>query len=521
MTAGSAASRDESLVAAGFTHRQGLVVFSGLALGVLLAALDQTIVTPALPTITGDFGALNHLSWVVTAYLLAATVSTPLYGKLGDMFGRKRLFQVAIVIFLGGSVLCGAAQSMSQLIMFRAVQGVGGGGLMVLAMAIIAEVVSPRERGRFQGYFGAVFGTASVAGPLLGGFLTDHLSWRWIFFINVPLGAAALAVTTIVLPSSRRYAHRQIDYLGAVLLSTAVTCIVLLTTWGGTEHPWTSPATIGIAITAIMLLAALALVERRAAEPIVPVHLFGSRTFNVVVATSFIIGATIFGALSFLPLFMQVVNGASATNSGLLLLPLMIGLLSASTAAGQVISRTGRYKVFPVIGTAMAAAGTFLLSTMGTNTSAHTVSVYMVVLGIGVGFTMQTMVLSVQNVVHSRELGVATSSVAFFRSMGGAIGVALFGTVFNHLLASRVDIPIPAGEGSGLSAESIRQLSPSERSDFVAAFAESLTAVYGYTTPLIAAAFALTLMLREVPLRTTPQTADITVPTPSDLARPP
>ncbi|MEA3075888.1 MAG: hypothetical protein QOF60_796 [Actinomycetota bacterium] len=458
-----------------FTHRQILLIFSGLMLGMLLAALDQTIVATALPTITRELGGLDHLSWVVTAYLLASTVSTPLYGKLGDLYGRKRLFQVAIVVFLAGSILCGISQTMVQLIAFRAIQGLGGGGLIVLAQAIIAEIVSPRERGRYQGYFGAVFGAASVAGPLLGGFLTDHVSWRWVFYVNLPVAIVALMVTAIVLPTSVRQGNAKVDYVGSAILTLAISCVVLFTTWGGTQYAWDAPIMLGIAAAAIALLAVLVVVERRVDEPIVPIHLFRATTFKVASAVSFIVGIAMFGAISFLPLFLQVVNGASATNSGLLILPLMLGLLSASMASGQIITRTGRYKVFPVTGCATATVALYLLSTMGPGTSQTTVTLYMVVLGVGIGLTMQTLVLAVQNSVRITELGVATSSISFFRSMGGAIGVALFGAIFNNRLAHR-----------GTSA---------------AAYSDSITGVFLYAVPLVVLAFALTWLLKEVPLR--------------------
>lgn len=493
------------------THRQILVIFSGLMLGMLLAALDQTIVATALPTITGELGGLNHLSWVVTSYLLASTVSTPLYGKLGDLYGRKRLFQIAIVIFLAGSVLSGLAQDMFQLIAFRAVQGLGGGGLIVLAQAIIADVVSPRDRGRYQGYFGAVFGASSVAGPLLGGFFTDHLTWRWVFFVNIPLGILALFVTSAVLPAGQRRSQHRVDYLGSAVLVAAVTCIVLFTTWGGTEHAWDSGVILGLIAASVVLLGLLMVVERRAAEPVVPLHLFSGRTFRVATSVSFIIGVSMFGAISFLPLFLQVVNGASATNSGLLLLPLMLGLLLASVGSGQVITRTGRYKVFPIIGTALATVAMFLLSTMGAGTGQSTVTAYMVMLGVGIGFSMQTLVLATQNTVPTKDLGTATSSVTFFRSMGGSIGVAVFGALFNSSLSDHLGgATVSVGEGgSSFTPESLRALPPEALDRVVTAFAESLTSVFFVATPLIAVAFGITWFLKETPLRRSTQSADL------------
>jgi EmrB/QacA subfamily drug resistance transporter len=489
-----------------FTHRQILVIFSGLMLGMLLAALDQTIVSTALPTITGDLGGLDHLAWVVTAYLLASTVSTPLYGKLGDLYGRKRLFQTAIVIFLVGSMLCGLAQTMLQLIAFRAIQGVGAGGLIVLAQAIIAEVVSPRERGRYQGYFGAVFGAASVAGPLLGGFLTDQVSWRWVFYVNIPLGIVALIVTALKVPASVRSRRPRIDWAGSAVLTAAITCVVLVTTWGGTQYAWGSPAIVALTLLALALLAALVVIERRTAEPVLPVHLFRTRTFNVATSVSFIVGIAMFGAIAFLPLFLQVVNGASATDSGLLLIPLMLGLLAASMVSGQIISRTGHYKVFPIVGCGTASIAMYLLSTMGVNTSQSTVTIYMVILGIGIGFTMQTLILSVQNAVRFNELGTATSSVSFFRSMGGSIGVALFGAIFNNLLLHNVDATI-IGD-SGFTPTVVQQLSEPQRSDFIAGFADSLSTVFLYATPLVVLAFGLTWLMREVPLRSSALSSD-------------
>jgi EmrB/QacA subfamily drug resistance transporter len=488
------------------SHRQVQVIFSGLMLGMFLAAIDQTIVATALPTIVGELGGLNHLSWVVTSYLLATTVSTPLYGKLGDLYGRKRLFQAAIVIFLVGSVLCGLSSTMGQLIAFRAIQGVGGGGLLVLAQSIIADVVSPRERGRYQGYFGAVFGASSVLGPLLGGFFTDNLSWRWVFYVNIPLAIVALFVTAAVLPASVKRAGAKIDYVGATLLTAAISGIVLLTTWGGTEHAWTSPTIIGLGVGSLVLVAVFLWVETKVSEPILPLRLFRIRVFNVSGSASFIVGVAMFGAISFLPLFLQVVNGASATSSGLSLVPLMVGLLGASILVGRQISKDGRYRRYPIFGTAVAAVGLYLLSTMGTGTSTVTAGAFMVVLGIGIGSVMQVLVLATQNAVPIADLGVATSSVSFFRSVGGSVGVAVFGALFNNRLIALISAstsPADAEEllGGSITPESVQELPEALRVDYVDAFADALTDVFLYAVPVVLVAFALTWLLKEVPLR--------------------
>lgn len=483
----------------GYTHRQVLVIFSGLMLGMLLAALDQTIVATALPEIVGDLGGASHLAWVVTAYMLTTSISTPLYGKLGDLYGRKRLFQVAIVIFLIGSALCGVAQSMLQLVAFRAVQGLGAGGLIVLAQAIIAEVVTPRERGRYQGYFGALFGVSSVAGPLLGGFLTDSWSWRWVFYVNIPLGLLALVVTALKLPASAPKGKASIDYLGAALLTAAVTCIVLFTTWGGEQYAWSSPTILLLVAASAVLLGAFVFVEQRVDEPVLPMHLFRLRTFTIASVVCFVIGVGMYGTISYLPYFLQTVNGASATDSGLVLLPLMVGMLSTSVISGRSISRTGRYKHFPVAGTLLAAVAMVLLSTMTGDTSNLTVTIYMILLGLGLGLCMQTLVLATQNEVEPKDLGVGTSAVNFFRSMGGSIGVAMFGALFNARFASVLsDYPHQLSEPERTA---LRAADPAGYNDYVHRFADAITTIFGWAAPVLLVGFVLTLGLREVSLR--------------------
>jgi EmrB/QacA subfamily drug resistance transporter len=490
-------------------HRNVLVVFTGLMLVLLMAALDQTIVSTALPTIVGDLGGLSHISWVVTAYLLAQTAVTPIYGKLGDLYGRKIVLQVALVVFLVGSALCGLAQSLTMLIVFRGLQGLGGGGLMVGTMAAIGDVVSPRERGRYQGIFGAVFGLASVIGPLLGGFLTTNLSWRWIFYVNLPIGVLAFAVLAATLPSRRDDVHHRIDYLGAVTLAAGLSAIVLLCTLGGTTYAWGSPQIIGLGVVAVALVIGFVMVEQRAAEPVLPPRLFRDRVFSVTSAIGLVVGFALFGSVTYLPLFLQVVLGASPTGSGLQILPLMGGLLITSITSGQLISRTGRYKPFPIAGTAIMVVGLYLLSTMGPHTSRVVASGYMFVLGLGLGLVMQVLVLAVQNAVDYKDLGVATSGATLFRSIGGSVGTAVLGSIFSNRLAAELAAVLPrgaagsVGTGAGLNTAALRILPPPVHADYLLAFTRALSTVFEVAAGIAAVAFLLSWALEQRPLRET------------------
>jgi len=491
------------------THRQILVVFSGLMLGLFLAALDQTIVSTALPTIVGELGGLEHLSWVVTSYLLTSTASAPLYGKISDLYGRKIVFQFSIVVFLLGSVLSGASQSLAQLIGSRALQGLGAGGLIVMTLTIIGDILSPRERGRYQGYIGSVFALSSIAGPLAGGLFVDHLSWRWVFYVNLPIGLAALVVTSIVLDLPFHREKRPVDYTGAALLVAGVTSLLLVTVWGGTEYEWTSGTILGLATAGVVCLALFLLQERRAPEPLLPLRLFKNSVFTITSAAGFIVGLGLFGGVVFLPLFLQVVIGASATNSGLLLLPLMAGVITTSIASGRVITRTGRYKRYPVVGTAMMGIGLLLLSTMSPSTPLPVASFYMLMLGAGVGLVMQVLVVAVQNAVDARDLGVATSLNTFFRSLGGSFGTALFGAILTSRLAYHLTRLLPEGidglpvTGIAASPAAVAQLPPEVQGPVIEAFSHSITTVFAAAIPFAVVAFLLAIALPERPLRDT------------------
>jgi EmrB/QacA subfamily drug resistance transporter len=498
----------------GKARREVLIILPGLLLAIMLAMLDQLVVSTALPRIVGDLGGVAHLSWVVTAYVLATTVTTPLYGKLGDMYGRKRLLIFAIVVFLAGSALSGLAHSMDQLIAFRALQGLGAGGLMTGAIATIADMVSPRERGTYMGYIMGAMTLAMIAGPLVGGYITDHLSWRWIFYINMPIGGAALLYLIATLHLPRRRVEHKIDYWGAALLALAGTAIILVTTWGGTQYPWRSWQIIGLGALGLAAAAVFVLVEARAAEPILPLHIFRNRNFSLISGMSFLLGLAMLGALTFIPLYQQTVQHLSATGSGLMLIPMMLGSTVTSLISGTVTTRTGRYKALPIIGSALMGVGLYLLTGLSVSTSRLHAALFYVVLGIGMGFLMQITTLIAQNSVGPGDMGVASSSRMFFQQIGGSMGVAAFGAIFSRHLTGTLTARLAAspqaakllaghqlGKGGQFNPVTVNSLPPLVRGDVFYAITHAITTVFTWALPAAGVVFVLAWCIKEVPLR--------------------
>lgn len=482
------------------------IAFITIALGMLLAALDSTIVSTALPTIVGDLGGGNHVSWVVTSYLLAQTVVTAVIGKFGDQFGRKLIFQISVATFIIGSALCGAAQDMGWLIGSRALQGLGAGGLTVTATALIADIIPLRDRGRYQGSLGAVFGITTVLGPLLGGFFTDNLSWRWAFYINVPLALVVIVVAGRTLPGFRSKGRQQIDYLGMLFITIGTSCLVLATSWGGTTHPWGSPTIIGLFVGGALGLVIFVIVELGAAEPILPMRLFKQRVFWTCCALAFVVGFAMMGSMTFLPTFLQYVNGVSAMSSGVRLLPMVLGLMTTAITSGNIVSRTGHYKIFPVVGTPVIALGLFLLSRLDETSPVLQESLSMFVLGLGIGLSMQVLTIIVQNTVAYRDLGVATSGVTFFRTLGGAFGAAVFGSLYSNFLSARLPDAIAATRGAVTPKDAetpaaLHSLPEQAIQPVVAAYSESISHVFVWAAPVALLGFALALMIPQLTLR--------------------
>jgi EmrB/QacA subfamily drug resistance transporter len=483
--------------------RERLAIFSALALVLLLASLDQTIVSTALPTIVREIGGLSHLSWIVTAYLLATTIVVPLYGKLGDLFGRRIVLQVAVIIFLIGSALCGIAQNLPELIAFRILQGLGGGGLIVTAIAVVGDVVPPRERGRYQGFFGGVFGLSTVLGPLIGGFIVDNLSWRWIFLINLPFGILALAVINRTFRPDRKKSKVEIDYAGAVLLGLSLTSLVIVTSLGATLAAEAPVSLFAFSLLGVVSLASFMYIENKVADPLLPLSLFKNRAFVIATAIGFIVGLALFGSITLLPLYLQIVKGLDPTSAGLHLTPMMLGVFVSSITSGQIISRIGRYKMFPIMGTATMAIALTLLSRITADTSAFTASAYMLLLGLGLGMVMQILVMAVQNAVAYEQLGVATSGTTLFRSIGGSVGAALFGAIFAYTLNRQINANAPSLAGTMSDPAAISALSGAVKATYNDLFVSSLHPVFRMASALAFLAFLLSFAIKEVPLRTT------------------
>ncbi|MFN2544127.1 MAG: MDR family MFS transporter [Actinomycetota bacterium] len=489
------------------TRRQIMLVFAGTMLAMLLAALDQTIVATALPSIVTDLHGLQHYSWVATAYLVTSTITVPIYGKLSDLYGRRLLFLVAIGIFLVGSMLCGLSQSMTQLIAFRGLQGFGAGGIFPLAQATIGDLFSARERGRYAGYTGAVFASASIIGPLAGGYLTDNISWRWIFYVNLPLGALALFVVAakMHIPFKRR--EHRIDYLGTAVLTAAVTSLLLVAVWGGITYPWTSGVILGLAVVGVLLAGAFVLVERRASEPVVPLALFRDSIFNVTTATAFLFGVSMFGAIFFIPLFMQKVIGVSATNSGIVLMPLMLAWVATSVLAGQLVSRTGRYKIFPVIGSVVVVLGFYLLTRLNIHSTSLEAVIDMIVIGLGMGMVFQVYLVAMQNSIEPSQMGIATATTQFFRSMGATFGVAVFGTVLFNRLQTEIGSLVHGVDFQTLINAPVGRIPPALAHKLPIGLSVSLHTVFIGCLVVGVIAAAISFLLKEVPLRTTSNVA--------------